>query len=274
MSNIMKRTELTLEQVHDKELKILEYFIEVCNKNNLQYFLVYGSLLGAVRHKGFIPWDDDIDVGMMRKDYDALATILRNSNDKLFFWQDDISEPSYPLSFGKIRLNNTYVYEEDFQHLNVHQGLFIDVYPFDYCADNDFIVAILNKLVQVISMSLLFKSARPYKRKLPHLYSQLICEMTSCLPYSIIKSLRRIVIWVSRRLSSKKRLSFIGGNVFPRGVYLLDWFKRFKTVPFEGLNAQIPEEWDAILKTTYGDYMTLPSLNCRLRHFPKAEVIN
>ena len=94
--------EIQFEEMKKIELNILTYFTEVCEENNLRYYLGGGTLLGAVRHKGFIPWDDDIDVCMLRKDYDTFMRVAPKEMGDTYIFMDAHTEPRYPLMFGKM----------------------------------------------------------------------------------------------------------------------------------------------------------------------------
>lgn len=96
-----------LEKLHVTLVEILDYVCKICEENNLQYFLVYGNALGAYRHQGFIPWDDDIDIALPRNDYEKLINILKQTDSKKYSYQNEINEKNYFLIFSKIRKNET-----------------------------------------------------------------------------------------------------------------------------------------------------------------------
>ena len=132
----MKMQEKDIEKMRQVQLKILNAFVDVCEKNNLNYFLIAGTLLGAVRHKGFIPWDDDIDVGMPRADYDKFAEIANQELPSTMFYQSIETEPEYRYFFSKIRYNNSKFTENHSKHLNINHGVYIDVFPIDGCSNS------------------------------------------------------------------------------------------------------------------------------------------
>lgn len=115
------------------ELQLLEKFIDVCNKHGLSYQLVGGSLLGAIRHKGFIPWDDDIDVGMLRPDYDRFVQLAKNELEAPFFLQTPLTDPGRNIDYVQIRNSATTAidlrYVDD--HNTFNQGIFIDIFSID-----------------------------------------------------------------------------------------------------------------------------------------------
>ena len=112
------------------QLNILKDFIKVCEKNNLRYYLVSGTCLGAVRHQGFIPWDDDIDVGMPREDYNKLITLQKDFNER-YFIQTYKTDKKYLYNFAKIRDSETTYIENNFMTTQINHGVWLDVFPLD-----------------------------------------------------------------------------------------------------------------------------------------------
>lgn len=112
-------------------LEILKEIDRICTKYNIQYWLEGGSMLGAVRHHGFIPWDDDLDIAMFREDYERFLKIAQKELKPEYFLQTHEIEREYPLFFAKVRKNNTYIEEECFLSLNFHKGIFVDIFPVD-----------------------------------------------------------------------------------------------------------------------------------------------
>lgn len=125
-----------IRQVQLTQLEILIEVDKICREHDIKYFLTNGTLLGAVRHKGFIPWDDDIDIGMCRKDYDIFLKIANKELDEKYFCQSIHSEADYYLPFAKIRKNKTKYIEASTKHLDINKGVYIDVFPIDNVPDN------------------------------------------------------------------------------------------------------------------------------------------
>ena len=118
-----------VEKLKAYEVKILDKFVSICKKNNLNYYLAYGTLLGAIRHKGFIPWDDDIDVYMKAEDYYKFKEIMKENPVDGYFYQSLETEKYYSLSFAKLRMNNTSVVEKKLAEEKIHNGIYIDIFP-------------------------------------------------------------------------------------------------------------------------------------------------
>ena len=132
----MQFTPKQLTQLKNIELEMLDELVRICDANGINYFLSGGTCLGAARHKGFIPWDDDIDVGMLREDYDRFAKVCKTELRNSFVFQDMGTEPSCGLVFGKIRKNGT-VYSEIYSsHIAMSQGVFSHMTEFQTIRQN------------------------------------------------------------------------------------------------------------------------------------------
>ncbi len=124
-----------MNDIQKEELRILIEFDRICRKHNIKYSLSYGTLIGAIRHQGFIPWDDDIDVGMLREDYEVFLEKGQKLLQSDLFLQTCYTDPKYPQVYAKIRKNNTSFVETTVKNIQMHHGIYIDVFPFDYYND-------------------------------------------------------------------------------------------------------------------------------------------
>lgn len=122
----------TLRKVQLVQLEILIEVDRACKENGIRYWLDSGTLLGAVRHKGFIPWDDDLDIAMQRADYDRFLELAPSILGENYFLQHWNNDPGYPLPWAKVRKKGTIYTEYQFQNLNSYNGIYIDVFPFDF----------------------------------------------------------------------------------------------------------------------------------------------
>ena len=136
----MKNVQLTEEQItklKQIQLEILKVFIKACGELGLKYFVIGGTLIGAVRHEGFIPWDDDIDVAMMREDYEIFIRKAQELLPKKYFVQSIYSEKNLPFNFCKIRDNETIFVESSARKFNINHGVSIDIFPLDYYPEEE-----------------------------------------------------------------------------------------------------------------------------------------
>ena len=125
-----------MNELQKVEFDLLRYFIEICEKLNLNYFLVCGSALGAARHEGFIPWDDDMDVGMYREDYNKFMKLAPALLPEGIFLQNYKTDPKYPHVFAKLRNSNTTYIEKSAKDLDINHGIYIDIFPLDGYPEN------------------------------------------------------------------------------------------------------------------------------------------
>ena len=127
----------TQKKLHETLIEILDYVVSVCEKNSLQYCLVYGSALGAYRHHGFIPWDDDMDIAMPRDDYKKFLEVMKKQGNERYSIQNEENEENYFLSFSKVRKNGTIFIESIAEEKYQNNGIYIDVFPLDFIKNYD-----------------------------------------------------------------------------------------------------------------------------------------
>ena len=126
----------TLQHIKDVELLILKDFIEICDENNLDYFLFFGTEIGAVRHQGFIPWDDDIDIAMFRDEYEKLLEIMEEKRSDKYTMLDSRYNEEYFFQFGRMSLNNTHWGEFWDKYVSFKLGMHVDLFVLDRVPNN------------------------------------------------------------------------------------------------------------------------------------------
>lgn len=126
-----------IEKLHVTLIEILDYVVSLCEKHNIQYCLIYGSALGAYRHKGFIPWDDDMDIAMPRDDYEKFISIMKCQTDAQFSIQSEETEDSYFLTFAKVRKRGTIFVESIAEKKYKNNGIYIDIFPLDLVKNSE-----------------------------------------------------------------------------------------------------------------------------------------
>lgn len=261
------------------ELDILLEFDRVCRKNNLSYFLDSGTALGAVRHGGFIPWDDDIDVGMFREDYDKLVGYAYKDIGRDFFFQTIDTDPGCPCLFAKIRKNGTCYLENNKEGMKMHTGIWIDIFPYDNITDNPKeqlrVARKMNWLLTLFSLKKIphketNNGQNPVKyallsfaRRAVHLFLQPLSDSF------FIASIKRVIRDNEKCEGCVTCYYFISYNGVDNPII----FKKEKLVPlteieFEGDTFWAVNDTNYYLRVLYGDYMKMPPKEMRYGHRP------
>jgi len=149
--------DLDLSPLHRHQLALAKELQAVCCKHQIAYFLIAGTLLGAVRHKGFIPWDDDLDIGMLREDYDRFLAIAQEELVHDFFLQSYLSDVNMPLPYTKLRANHTVIRERKSFCPGSHNGVFIDIFPFDGIPNNRYLQQVRGISLKLLGLVLMVK---------------------------------------------------------------------------------------------------------------------
>lgn len=249
------------------ELEILDEFVRICEKHDLQYYLVGGTLLGAVRHQGFIPWDDDIDVAMPREDYDRFAAIAAGELAPQYFYQCPETDPYYFLTYAKIRKNGTEVCEERFKNAKFHKGVFIDIFPLDFCPAPGLICHFLFNVLAVMNYRGQVDSGEIYEpyRELSGKIGYALLRVFS--PKALVL-VRKKVLSISKRLGKQKyAANYPGAYGYRKEVSPCVWFQSGVRVSFEGRHFLAPVAYERLLSRSYGEaYLSLPPEGEKKQH--------
>lgn len=233
-------------------LELLKEFDRVCRKNNIRYMLFAGTLLGAVRHKGFIPWDDDLDVVMPRDDYERLLVLPEGEfNSERFFLQKEFSE-HWPMFFSKLRMNGTTCIERFIpKDRDIHLGVYIDIFPLDNLSDSKLIRKVQFFLSKVVIAKALDRRGYLTDSKKKKLFMA-FCRL---LP---ARAIHRAVIQRKRCDSEYVHTFFGAASKYERNVYPREYFTSETEVEFEGGTYPAPVAPEELLTHLYGDYMRIP----------------
>lgn len=255
-----------LHKLWDVELEILDVIDVFCKKNQIKYSIAYGTLLGAVRHKGFIPWDDDLDIMMMREDYEKFRELWLKNPPKGYTLVDDDLYEEYCENFMKIRKEGTTFiqFETEFLKKDLPLGIFVDIFPLDRVAPKRF----SRKTQYYYSLiNMLYTRKHPSGKKgivgvgekvllsLPRFFQE----------YLKNKARKNIMKWNNSLLSPL--VSFCTFE-YASIKYPADIFSNIICVEFNRKRYCSTSDYDSVLKSTYGDYLSLPPKEKRASHFP------
>lgn len=253
-----------LEKLQKTELEILDEFVRVCEELKLSYFFECGSVLGAVRHGGFIPWDDDIDVGMMREDYDVFLQKARPLLKEKFYLQSD-------GLFAKLRNKNTHFDDGTTGECN---GIFIDIFPHDLLPDDEKLRASVIHKVQKLRWLHIMQTThkrvvhpgRDLKWRMREAGLRVAHPLLSVFPKGYFK--KKMEEAARRWNTPQSHWLTCHYDADPINMRAEDFFP-LKKVPFCGKEYYIMKDHDQYLTQVYGDYMQLPPEDKRITHLPK-----
>lgn len=275
-----KAKELSPEQFRRMQLTELDMLVEfdrICRKNDINYVLFGGSLLGAVRHQGYIPWDDDADIGMLREDYDRFKAHLNELNPSICYFQDHDTDPEYRWGYGKLRRTGTKYIRVGQEHLKCKTGIFVDVFPMDDIPINVFGQIIQNWKCFVLRKVLWSEVARVNSKAFWKIWFTLLSK----IPVSFV--FHRYEKYAKRsRSTSPNRVRCLSfpptGTLYKKNPISQrfgmpkSWFTDRAEYEFEGKLFYSSRDYDTVLKYIYGDYMKLPDAKGREQHSPFSEI--
>ncbi len=264
---------VSLNEKEQKELQrvlceMLVEFDQICKRYKIRYFLGGGTLLGAIRHKGFIPWDDDIDLMLLRPDYEKLCMLPRNAFPKHLFLQTPKTDRGYHGDMAKLRLNGSEYRTEFSGHFSdMHQGIFIDIFVHDKTARGKTFQK-AHIFLTALARSMVFHKweGTPMQYYGKHLLLCRICTaFIRLMPMCVLQAFRECVY----RLFTYSRSPYLYdgmGRHLQHGAFPEKWLKKTVKAKFEEHFFPIPWQYDSYLRYSYGDYMVLPGKAEREQH--------
>ena len=262
--------EKTLKHLQQVEIKILKYFVEVCEENNLTYFLYAGTLLGAIRHEGFIPWDDDIDVIMFREDFEKLNKIFEENIDKKYRFFNVLNEETYHYTWGRLTLKNTLFKEWWGDQVDYTPNIFIDIFILDNVPSNKF-KKFIHKWTSFSWNQLTIYSILKFENpsKIKQIIQHAIYYLLKILPISTMTIKKKCVNSFSKYQfeDCDEVCDFPSENQMQMS-FKKDWLP-LKKAKFEDMELNIPNNYDKILKMDFNNYMELPPKESRFNPAPE-----
>lgn len=230
-----------------KMLEMLKYVDKLCRKHDIPYYLSGGTLLGAVRHKGFIPWDDDLDIVLMKKDFRRLLNVLKKEHSSDCVLQCHQTDPYYVAPYAKLRMKNTQIKEcNDNDLYYKYKGIYIDLFYlepatsfFHYISNH-----LQNLLIRIARLTLTQKIKWPLTRLIYALFYRFLFPVFSFISF----------LW------NKNQVNYPLGSFF-NVQFKKKWYRSSLKLPFEDEVFSAPIEWDAALKAQYDEYHIYPDLD-------------
>ena len=253
-------------------LSILKEFDRICRKNNLSYWLCSGTLLGAVRHKGFIPWDDDIDVSLERKDFEIFKKIaLKDLRKDMILDSHSLDEM---IKYMPLKIRYKYSeYIEKWDNDNKEDeknGIYIDVFPFDRFSMNKKVrfLEMFPKIIYKLKTSRIWTEQRGIK----YYIKSIIIKVLNKLPSSYVIEKNKKYLEKSKKIEKDYILGFGYGLTWTNTFFKEKIFP-LKELNFEGIKLKVPSDFDSYLKELYGDYMKIPEKSKRQTHAKSIKIL-
>lgn len=253
-------------EIRKAEIEILNYVVSICEENNIEYYLDYGTLLGAIRHQGFIPWDDDIDISIPRKDYEKFLSICKNKNSQKFFLQTYDSDKEYYQYYAKMRNTNTTFIEKDMQYLKFNQGIYIDIFPIDSFQSKNTLQYI--KLIVAVTINKICTFVKNPYAYVPYRIAKVIKFIFKPIRASF---LNRLIENLLRNNKQSNYFYTLGNGYNFKKIITKDILLEKEKHVFEQNKYQIPKRYDEYLTLIYGNYMSLPPEEKRV--FPHEAIV-
>lgn len=247
----------TLRRQQMRMLEMLQYVDSVCTKHNIRYWLCGGTLLGAVRHGGFIPWDDDLDIAMLKEDYKKFVKVMENEKSDNYVLQTHKTDPNYYSPHTKLRDTHSYLKEN--HPLDTHykyHGIFIDIFVLE--PSSSYLLASIPELFRI-----LIYHANKIK---PELCRKILTKFLYCFAFRLVSP----CLSALGRIGAGNQLRIVHGSFYRNPCYSTDIFP-LNSLKFEGLSFPVPHNCDGYLRKIYGDYMKLPDLSKIKKHLIRIE---
>lgn len=264
MNNLMRPDtpdEYGIKELQNIILNIAQYIDNLCEENNIQYCLMGGSALGAKRHCGFIPWDDDLDVFMTPDNYEKFRVTFNSCGDKKKYYLQELGAANGKVITAKVRLNNSYYEEPIVKDWHIHHGVYVDIFILHTCPNN----IILQYWQYIWAKYLIVKGLanKDYKRRGAIIRCLLICM--KALPKRFLLKFGLNQVYRFRSQSTNFYCNFLGKALLKNGIYKRSYFENTKQTTFETITLNVPIGLENFLVERFGDYMKIPSIQ-RIRY--------
>ncbi|MCM1506134.1 MAG: LicD family protein [Ruminococcus flavefaciens] len=267
-----------MDLLHQVDIAIVKEVVAICRKYNLRYYMLGGTMLGAVRHKGFIPWDDDIDLGLPRKDYDKFLEVAPKHLSAHLKMVNYHTDPNYHYYITRILDTETKVIEERIGNDNKFTNASIDIFPIDGTPNNIILrkIYFFRVLFHRAMMSLCYKDSIDRKRPRGKAEKLLLAVMERVpvekftTPYKEKEKIDKLL--KSQNVKKSKYIGNIMGAYRTKEIVPKSYYGRGKMYQFEDIMLRGMSDYDAYLRYTYGNYMELPPKDKQKTHFKILEI--
>lgn len=259
-----------MTELQAKIFEIFKEFVRVCEEHHLTYFVVGGTAIGTVRHKGFIPWDDDVDVAMPREDYEKFLALDNPFSDKKYFLQTFKTDPHYPWNFAKIRDSSTTYIEGSFRNVDMNHGVWLDIFPLDGISKTP---KDPKKLVHHLGWAWHHNYMMRMYAKRKRIRKQTWLKDLWFNIYAYLFFWTNVGHWRNKyqerrclrhKTSECEQWICYYSNFRSRGITLRKWWLGPEVYgEFEGMKVRLPADYHTYLTYVFGDYMKLPPENKR-----------
>lgn len=256
--------ERTLRQIQQVQLEMLIEVDRICRKCGIRYNIIAGTLLGAVRHGGYIPWDDDADVALLRPEYEKFRKACRTELDKSrFLFQDHRNTKGYRWGYGKLRRKGTLFLREHQEHMPYMQGVFIDIFPLDNVPDNYMARSLQNFACFCVRKALWARVGKVAERSF---WKRQIYRLLDKIPEkAVFAYYHRMIHRADRKQTRMVRILTFPTPNNEYGYYRC-WYENSMDMVFEGRTFQGIRDYDSYLSFKFGNYMELPPAEQRKVH--------
>lgn len=266
----------TLKRLQTCELEILKDFIDICEKNNLVYFGFAGTGIGALRHGGFIPWDDDIDVAMPRKDYDKMIAVFEEKYSEKYTVVNAEKYNDFPVMNTHIIINDSLFVTEEERNLKYPKGIFLDIFPLDNASPDEkelkkqaYIAWFFSKLLILKHIPFPHLPFTGFKKKLAHCVTATVWFLLNlfCISHNFLYNQAKKA---SCKFNSEETnsLGFFCSTIVFAQTYSKDDIFPLRSINFEAISMNFPKELEKTLINIFGDFMQLPPPEKRKNHMP------
>lgn len=259
--------EKVMKKLRETQIEVLNEIVRICEKNDIKYYLMGGTLLGAIRHKGYIPWDDDLDIGMLREDYERFIEIAPYELSDEYYLETRKYNKNFYLEFSKLKKNNTEFNEQALENLDIHKGIFVDIFPYDKIDNSRKFLSKIRNIYIIYAIESIFVK---YKfKKLKDTRRPFICGLYQIFPATFILNMQQRFMKMDRNRKTDYVCNFVGGLSVSKATINKNIFDEQVMVEFEGQKYTTFKDYEKYLTQVYGDYMKLPPVEERVNHCPK-----